>query len=81
MKEFLLEIADELRYGLIKYKDVSILVRFYESDGELIGVFWIPEKEIADTVVFSPEIFRVVGTKDNKEKLVDLLLDHIQSLF
>jgi len=81
MKEFLIEIADELRYGIIKYKGVSVLVRFYENEGELIGVFWIPEKEVGENVLFSPEVFRVVGTKDDKEKLVDLLLDHIQSLF
>ena len=81
MKEFLLEIADELRYGIIKYKGISVLVRFYENEGKLIGVFWIPEKEVGKNVLFSPEVFRVVGTKDKKEKLVDLLLEHIQSLF
>ncbi len=81
MKDFLKEIAEKKGYGVIRYKNKEILVKFWESEGELVGAFFIPEKNTDEGIVFSPEIYRAVGKKENVDLLVGDLDDHIKSVF
>jgi hypothetical protein len=80
MRNLLKRLAEEKMYGMVKVRDTEVLVRFYEHEGELVGAFWIPQEKTQDGIVFSAEIYRAVGPKDNIDDVVDDLFEHINSL-
>ncbi|NOZ92556.1 MAG: hypothetical protein GXO59_04720 [Dictyoglomi bacterium] len=81
MIDFLKKLAEKKAYGIVRVKDQEVLVRFYEHENELVGAFWIPEEEVDNGIVFSAEIYRAVGQKDDIAGVADDLLKHIESLF
>ncbi len=80
MKDLLRCLAEKKGYGMVKVKDIEVLVRFYEHGEELVGSFWIPQEKTQEGIVFSAEIYRAVGSKDNIDGVVDDLFEHIKSL-
>ncbi len=80
VKGFLKEISEEKRYGILKYRGREILVKFWESEGELVGAFFLPEKTTSDGILFSAEIYRAVGKKENVDGIIEDLEEHIESI-
>ncbi len=81
MERLLRKLAEYRRYGVLKYQNKDILVKFWENEGELVGAFFIPEENTDEGVMFSAEIYRAVAKKEDVDSIIKDLEDHIKSLF